>query len=164
MIHLLCGSTGAGKTVYARRLAAELGGVHFSIDEWMTDLFWPDAPQPIEGGWAMARVERCRARIWSTALAVAQAGTPCLLEIGLTTTVARADFAARAAASGMALRLHYLDVPAEERWRRVERRNRASEGQLDFAIDRAMFDFVEAMWEPPTDAELTSMNGLRIAP
>jgi nucleoside-triphosphatase THEP1 len=32
-IHLICGSTGAGKTTYANRLAEEVGGVVFSIDQ-----------------------------------------------------------------------------------------------------------------------------------
>lgn len=39
--------------------------------------------------------------------------------------------------------LHYLDVPVEERWRRVERRN-AERGEI-FRLEftRQMFDFVE---------------------
>ena len=41
---LVVGCTGAGKTTYARQLAAELGAVRFSIDEWMMALFGPDVP------------------------------------------------------------------------------------------------------------------------
>ena len=37
---LIVGCTGAGKTTYARRLADEIGGIRFSIDEWMMALFW----------------------------------------------------------------------------------------------------------------------------
>ena len=40
LIHLICGSTGAGKTTYALELAERIGAVRFSIDEWMTALFW----------------------------------------------------------------------------------------------------------------------------
>ena len=43
LIHLICGSTGAGKTTYARELATNIGGVVFSIDEWMVTLFGEDA-------------------------------------------------------------------------------------------------------------------------
>jgi len=39
LIHLVCGSTGAGKTTYARALSERIGAVRFSIDEWMTALF-----------------------------------------------------------------------------------------------------------------------------
>ena len=63
-IHLLCGSTGAGKTTYGRRLAEDLGAVRFSIDEWMSALFWMDAPDPFTPAWAMERVERSAAMIW----------------------------------------------------------------------------------------------------
>ena len=44
-IHLICGSTGAGKTTYARELANNIGGIVFSIDEWMVSLFREDAPE-----------------------------------------------------------------------------------------------------------------------
>ena len=71
LIHLICGSTGAGKTTYAVRLSAELGAIRFSIDEWMASLFWMDSPQPIEPDWTMQRLERCHDRIWATAVQAA---------------------------------------------------------------------------------------------
>lgn len=162
-LHFITGSTGAGKTTYARRLADEIGAVRFSIDEWMAALFWMDAPQPMDSAWAMARIERCRERIWQVALDIVARDTPVLLELGFTTRAVRQAFAARAAAAGVPVRLHLLDVPAAERWRRVEARNArlAEEGQLDFPIDRTMFDYVEAMWEAPDDVELAALNGVR---
>ena len=57
-----------------------------------------------------------------------------------------------------------LDAPREERWRRVQARN-AEKGatyQLPFAVTRDMFDFVETLWEPPTDQELARCNGIRV--
>jgi hypothetical protein len=54
-IHLLCGSTGAGKTTHARDLVAQTGAVSFSIDAWMAALFWMDAPEPPDPAWAIAR-------------------------------------------------------------------------------------------------------------
>jgi predicted kinase len=104
LIHLICGSTGAGKTNYALRLSDHLEGIRFSIDEWMATLFWMDTPQPLN-----------------------------------------------------------LDVPAEERWRRVETRNtrKGETYQLGFDVTREMFDFVERLWEPPTHAEMIAYNGVR---
>jgi predicted kinase len=162
MLHLLCGSTGAGKTTYARSLADAVGGVFFSVDSWMSDLFWMDAPDPVDPAWAMARVERCRAMIWRTAVEVARRGTPCLLEIGLTTRAVRARYVALAAEAGLPIRLHFLDVPAAERWRRVEARNRETGDQLGFAVTRAMFDYVEGMWEPPTADEMAACDGVHL--
>jgi predicted kinase len=44
VIHLICGSTGAGKTTYATGLRQQLGALHLSIDDWMVTLFAPDKP------------------------------------------------------------------------------------------------------------------------
>lgn len=163
MLHFVCGSTGAGKTTFARRLAEETGGVFFPIDAWMSALFWMDAPDPIRPDWATERIERCRAIIWRTALDVARRGTPCLLEIGFTTHAVRARYATLAAEAGLPVRLHFLDVPAEERWRRVDARNREASDQLAFPVTRAMFDYVEGMWEPPSSDEMAACDGVHVS-
>jgi predicted kinase len=164
LIHLVCGSTGAGKTTYAIALTERLKGVRFSIDEWMAALFWMDAPLPIESAWAMARVERCMDHIWATALQVACRNVPCVLDLGLGQRVHRDKFAKLAKDVGLSLQLHFLDVPAEERWRRVQSRNekKAQTYQLPFDVTREMFDFVEGIFEPPDDAELVARNGIVI--
>jgi hypothetical protein len=44
----------------------------------------------------------------------------------------------------------------------VETRN-AQKGetyQLGFDVTREMFDFVEGIWEPPTDAEMLAYDGV----
>jgi predicted kinase len=115
LIHFVCGSTGAGKTTYALSFASRIGAARFSIDEWMSCLFWPDAPQPIDPGWAMERVGRCRDLIWSTAVDAADRGMTCVLEIGLTTVAARAAMAAKASEAGLVCRFHLLDVAVDER-------------------------------------------------
>ncbi len=65
--------------------------------------------------------------------------------------------------AGFSVQLHFIDVPAVERWRRVEGRNtqKGPTYQLGFDVSREMFDFVEQMWEPPTDAEMLAYNGIR---
>ncbi|MGD0192497.1 MAG: ATP-binding protein [Rhizomicrobium sp.] len=163
-IHLVCGSTGAGKTTYAIALAERIGGVRFSIDEWMTALFWMDAPQPLDPSWSMQRVERCNAQIWATAVQVARRGVPCVLDLGLGQANVRAHLADLAERAGLTVQLHFLDVPADERRRRVQARNveKGETHQLTFAVTRQMFDFVEAMFEPPTDEEMARLNGVRL--
>jgi predicted kinase len=158
LIHFICGSTGAGKSTFAKRLSEDLGGVVFSIDEWMTALFWMDSPQPIESSWALERVDRCQEQIWATALRVAERGVPCVLDFGFGMKALRLKFATRAAEAGLCVRLHVLDVPADERWRRVQARNeeRGATHHLTFSVTREMFEFVETMWQPPDADELAS--------
>ncbi len=164
LIHLICGSTGAGKTTYAKALSEQLGGVRFSIDEWMSALFWMDSPQPLDPGWSMERVERCSRQIWRVAVDVAARDVPCILDVGLSTAGQRGRYLGWATEAGLSAQLHYLDVPADERWRRVTARNRdtLAHGQLPFEVTREMFDFVEGLWEPPEEEEMRSADGVRV--
>lgn len=161
---MVCGSTGAGKTTYALGLAEDLPAVRFSIDEWMSALFWMDRAVPIDPAWAMARVWRCYEQIWSVSMGVLGIGAAVLLDLGFSTRQQRSYFASRAADLGVPVTLHFLDVAVEERWRRVERRN-AEQGptpQLAFAVTQAMFDHVESLWEAPLDEEMRALNGVRV--
>jgi predicted kinase len=150
IIYLICGSTGAGKTTYAIQLSDEVGAVRFSIDEWMATLFWMDTPKPMDSGWAMERVRRCYDQVWATAMQVATRGVSCVLDLGLGQSGERARFVDLAKAAGLSVELHFLDVPADERWRRVEARNAEKTGthRLPFDVTREMFDFVESMGAP----------------
>ena len=163
LIHFICGSTGAGKTTYAMRLSDNLQGIRFSIDEWMATLFWMDTPQPLSPSWSMERVERCLTQIWAMALQIAGRNVPCVLDLGFGQAHSRAKFAGLAKAAGLSAQLHFVDVPAEERWRRVETRNarRGKTYQLGFDVTREMFDFVEGLWEPPTRAEMLAYDCVR---
>jgi predicted kinase len=161
-IILIVGSTGAGKTTYARRLAEELGGVRFSIDEWMTTLFWADSPQPIEFQWTIERVRRCEAQIMDTAKQLVARGIPAVLDLGFTTKEHRDRFRAFATDAGLAAAVHFIDVPADERWFRVNRRNKERGETYAMQVDRQMFDFMDAMWEPPLEPEWSANGGCRI--
>jgi predicted kinase len=162
-IHLICGSTGAGKTTYALQLAGRLGAVSFSIDEWMRTLFWMDSPQPLNADWSMERVGRCYAQMWAMAQRIAERGLPCVLDVGLTQAENRVQFAGLARNAGLTAQLHFIDVPVEERWRRVEARNAEKGDTYQFEVTRKMFDFVESIWEAPTDTEMLDYNGVHIA-
>lgn len=162
MLHFLCGSTGAGKSTYAAILAERLGGIPFYLDEWMAALYGKDISQPLDPAWMMERVDRCQQRIWHTAMLIGRSGRPCILEMGFNQRATRTRFAALARAAAMPVQLHVLDVPREERWQRVLQRNADKSGHLGFALTREMFDFTETMWEPPDDAEMAALNGLRV--
>jgi predicted kinase len=165
IIYLICGSTGAGKTTYAMHLSDKVGAVRFSIDEWMTALFWMDTSKPIESRWAMERVRRCNSHIWATALQVAKRGVSSVLDLGFGLQSERNKFADLARGAGLSVELHFLDAPAGERWRRIQARNaeKAETYQLPFDVTREMFDFVESIFESPTDAEMASLSGIVVS-
>lgn len=164
LIHMICGSTGAGKTTYAMTLSASLTGVRFSIDEWMATLYWMDSPQPISAPWAMERIARCTKAILATVRQITAAGVPCILDLGSSQTKDRQEIVDFARSVGCGVQLHFLDIPAEERWRRVEARNRdkGDTYQLNFDVTREMFDYVESLWEPPTADEMAAQAGVHV--
>ena len=172
LIHLICGATGAGKSTYALDLCGDIGGVHLSIDEWMVSLFWADSPQPIEYEWTMERINRCELQMWAMAQQVTQYRIPAVLDLGFSTRDHRMKFARLAKESGLSVQLHFVDTPRGERWQRVQMRNAKREEALgqgksvhkafELEVDKEMFNFVEDMWEPPDDAEMEVLHGVRV--
>jgi predicted kinase len=158
LLHVVAGSTGAGKTTFAIDLAARTGAIRLSIDEWMHTLFGPDQPAEIRFEWMIERVNRCEAQMWSVIAAAARIGVPVVADCGFTDRAHRTRWRDRAAAAGIPAVLHHVDVPPAERWRRVEQRNRDKGPSFQFEVTREMFDFVETLWEPPTPEEIASFG------
>ena len=161
-VYLITGGTGAGKTTYARRLAGEVGGIRFSIDDWMTKLFWMDSPEPISFDWAMERINRSEVQIWETAQQVLAREVPVILDLGFTKKDHRLKFRDLAAEQGAPVSLHWVDVASEERWRRVQSRNADKGETFAMEVPRDMFDFMEGEWEAPDAEEAGSLNMVTI--
>ncbi len=158
-VHLVTGGTGAGKTSYARSLADSVRGLAFSIDDWMARLFWMDSPQPIQFEWTLERIARCEAQIRGEVAALARIGVESVLDLGFTKSAHRAAFGAFADSIDTPVALHWVDVPANERWRRVQHRNQARSDTYALDVTREMFDFMESEWEAPSQEEMTALNG-----
>ena len=157
--HLVAGSTGAGKSTAAREIAERVGGVRFSIDEWMNALYWMDCPEKNDLGWALERVGRCEAQMEAVARQLAEVGVSSVLDLGFTTRAQRMDWLERAQAAGVECELHVLDVDAEVRWERVCERNRGESATFTFAVTREMFEFMEERWEAPGEEERVLFGG-----
>lgn len=160
-VYLITGGTGAGKTTYALKLARKTKGIRFSIDDWMTTLFWMDSPDPISHDWAMTRIGRAEAQMWETAQQVLKQDLSVILDLGFTKAAHRQKFYDLAKAADAEACLHWVDISPDERWRRVQLRN-AEKGET-YAMDvpREMFDFMENEWEAPSKKELAAHNGMR---
>jgi len=129
----------------------------------MVALFGKDQPEPMRFDWVVERVGRCEHQIGRMATRCARAGVAPVLDLSFLRASSRANFAALAKASGLDVALHFLDVPADERWRRVTTRNETRGETFLLAVSRPMFDFIESVWEPPTSAEMSTCNGVYAA-
>ena len=120
---------------------------------------------PPQGSWPWIeeRLLRCERQILVTALQAARMTVPSILDLGLQRVDQRRRVAERAAAAGLRVQLHFLDVDADERWRRVEQRNEQQGDTFRLKVTRPMFDFIETIWQPPTDDEMSVLDGVRIA-
>jgi predicted kinase len=153
-VHLICGSTGAGKTTYAAALSERIRGVRFSIDDWMANLFLADRPDPSSLDWALQRIDRCERQIWTIAEQLLVRSVDVVFDFGLSTLDQRDRCRRRVAQTAAESKLHYLDVSPETRRARVLKRSQATPRTHVFEVTEAMFEAMEGLFEPPTDDEL----------
>lgn len=146
---MIVGPVGVGKTTYLRRLVDERRAVPFVLDEWMAQLFAPDAPATPDLQWALARTARCEERIAATARAVLEAGVDVVVELGFFRRAQRDAFRARPWDASIVV--HALTAPVDVRRARVRARNA---GAPTVHVDDAMFEWAEGFFEPLADDEL----------
>jgi predicted kinase len=153
-LNVIFGPSGAGKTTYAATFARREGAVCFILDEWMARLFGPDIPQPVEYDWMVERVGRCEALIWSMVAATMAAGTSVILDLGLMRRADRERIRQIAEAVELPLQWHYVTAPQEVRRARVAERTQVHGANFALQITPDMFEFVEGVFETPSEEEL----------
>lgn len=161
-VHMICGLTGAGKSTYAEKLRQDRNAVRFSIDEWNDTLFFKDRDPASDFDWFYERVQRSCAQMRETAQQVIQTGAPVIFDCGFTNLKERQIFYDWADDRSFTTRLHFIDVSADVRWQRVEKRNRDKGETYRIDVTRPMFDFMQGMWEAPSAEEIALRNGQRI--
>lgn len=142
---LTCGLPGAGKTTLARRLAAERNAVRLTKDEWL----WAIGSSP----WDRTTGERIEHELWRLAQEILRFGLSVVLDYGLWARVERDAMRSVARDLGVGVELHFLDVPADELWRRIEARNAEPPWDSE-PISRAHLDAWLAIFQAPDAAEL----------
>jgi len=153
-IHVVFGPQGAGKSTYARTLAASMKGTRFSIDDWMIQLYGPDLPKPLNFGWIMERVKRCERQILATTQEIAKNGGNVVLDLGFMKEKNRSELTILAEQVGLVSKLHYINAPHDVRRRRVLNRNSEKGETFSFEVTPVMFDVMEKEFETPSEAEL----------
>jgi predicted kinase len=154
LAHVVCGGPGAGKTYFSIALAARESGVRFTYDEWMQELYWHDSEPPIE--WPIEYRQACQRLICRVCLRVLAAGRPLVLDLGFMQQEQRRAVAEFLLGEGVSVQLHIIEGSRAERWHRTQQRNQVRDETFTFTVTAEMFDFVDKMWSPPTDDEISS--------
>jgi len=142
---LTCGLPGAGKTDLAVKLATERGALRLTKDEWL----WAIGATP----WDRSTGERMEQELWRLAQEVLSLGLSVVLDFGLWARAERDEMRTVARRLGVGVELHFLDVAPEDRWRRIEARNRTPPWD-NAPIARADLDEWMAIFQAPDAEEL----------
>lgn len=142
---LTCGLPGAGKTALAAQLAQERSAVRLTKDEWLWAL--GSSPQDRPTG------EKIERQLWRLAQEILSLGLSVVLDFGLWARIERDEMRAVARGLGVGVELHYLEVPTDELWGRIEVRNAVPPWDKE-PIGRADLDEWVAIFQAPDDAEL----------
>jgi len=143
----LCGLPGSGKTTTAKQIERNRPALRLSQDEWVSRLFGASAVHNNRVRESIKDVQ------WDIAAQALQLGVDVVLDWGFWGRSERDDYRERVSTLGVTFELHYLDVPRQELWRRLEARNAALPPDT-FPIDEAMLDIYCAMFQPPTTEEI----------
>jgi predicted kinase len=115
---IVCGLPGSGKTTHATQLASKLQAVRFCPDEWMLSL-----KIDLYDSAARARIETLQ---WKFAQELLALGLVVIIEWGTWGKSERDALRIGARALGAAVELHFLDVPVELLFERIQQRNMES--------------------------------------
>ncbi|MET0692350.1 MAG: AAA family ATPase [Propionibacteriaceae bacterium] len=142
---LTCGLPGAGKTTLAREIAADRGAVRLTKDDWL----WALGVTP----WATTVQAKVNHELWQLAQEIVRLGLSVVLDFGFAARIERDQVRSVARELGVGVELHFLDVPVDELWRRIEDRN--TKPPWDSApIRREHLDEWSGLFQTPDAAEL----------
>ena len=103
--------------------------------------------------WDEPTREKVEHELWRLAQEILRLGLSVVLDFGLWARIERDEMRSVARGLGVGVELHYLDVPTDELWRRIEARN--SEPPWDsYPIRRADLDEWLRIFQAPDAAEL----------
>jgi predicted kinase len=105
----------------------------------------------------VATQEKVEHELWRLAQEILRLGLSVVLDFGIWARIERDEMRSVARGLGVGVELHYLDVPTDELWRRIDARNRQPPWD-SCPIRRADFDGWLPLFQAPDAAELDSFD------
>ena len=139
-LFIVCGLPGSGKTTYAKLLGTQLRAFRFSADEWMEALsinLWDEVGR--------SKIEVLQ---WKCSQQVLALGLSVIIEWGTWGRSERDALRIRTRELGAAVELHYLSVPVDVLFERVQSRR-----MEDPPITREQIVHWANMFQVPTSEE-----------
>ena len=146
-LHLMVGLPCSGKTTLAKKLEQDLPALRLNLDEWHIPLFGQDADEPEHD----ARHNQIEMLLWRVASRALELGNDVILDYGLWAREEREDYRQRAKELGASSEIHYLDVPADELLRRLEKRNLDASDDIFFISPEMMKPWIAFFQKPMAD-------------
>jgi predicted kinase len=146
-LYLICGMAGSGKTSVAKQLETSFSAIRFSPDEWI-EIVIKDETDKMELDRLRAPIEALQ---WGIAKKLLQHGISVILENGFWSKEERLAYLAKAKEFGAAVELHYLNVPKDELWRRLQKRNEVASGDSFRVTEHELETWLS--WFAPPDSE-----------
>jgi predicted kinase len=158
-IFLFVGPIGAGKSTYSRRFAHERGGIVFSIDEWMVNLFQADSPLIATVNWLLARIDRCENQMWKMIPELLAKNIDIILDLGGLSRPRRAQVIARCLKeTGQKPEVFFICASRAVREQRVLQRNLGDSPTYTVKISKFRFRWAEKRFDVPDVQEISNLQ------
>jgi predicted kinase len=142
---LLCGLPGAGKSTLSIQLAKDLSAVRLCPDEWLSAL-------EIDLFDNIFR-DRLEIKFWEHAKNLLELGQTVILESGFWLRSDRDEKRLGARALEVPIDIYYLDIPIEERMRRLNHRQHSGDVSA-VVIERHQLEHWGTFFQAPDQTEL----------
>ncbi len=157
-IYFIEGPVGAGKSTYAKALAAKGGFTHIALDEWFAQLFSADRPHDNFVPWYVERKGRLVNVIMRYARGILESNNSVALELGLIQRTPRIELFRQTRQQGIDFSVHVLDAPKSTRHERVQQRNTEKGATFSMLVPDHIFEVASSMWEPPDEMEMQEFD------
>jgi len=143
---LISGMICAGKTTYAKKLAAETNAVILSVDEVMLTIFGQHC-----GDMHDEYAARTKKYLYQKSLELLNAGIDVIIDWGFWTRDERSKAIEYYKSRGIACELHYMDTSAERLAEHIKKRNAEIEADesLAYYVDGNLLEKLRSRFEVP---------------